>query len=83
MESDSVKCSFISNRTRLSLRKQNAIENSNLQGNVNNFKEDFIAEFDELKKIAKVKSFQDKLLDSLKMLLTFPLIVLKYLQLTY
>ena len=38
----SVKCSLISNRTCLSLRKHNAIENSNLQGNLNSFKEDLI-----------------------------------------
>ena len=46
----SVKCSLISNRTCLSLRKHNAIENSNLQGNFNNFKEDLIEDFDKLKK---------------------------------
>ena len=52
IESGSVKCSLISNRTCLSLRKHNVIENSNLQGNFNNFKE--------------VKSFKDQLLDSLE-----------------
>ena len=50
LESDSVECSLISNRTCLSLRKYNATENSNLQGNVNNFKEDLIEDFDSLKK---------------------------------
>ena len=49
IESGSVKCSFTSNRTCLSLRKHNAIENSNLQGNFNNFKEDLIEDFDNLK----------------------------------
>ena len=51
IESGSVKCSFISNRTCLSLRKHNAIENSNLQGNFNNFKEDLIEDFDKLKNV--------------------------------
>ena len=46
----SVKCSLNSNRTCLSLKKHNAIENSNLQGNFNNFKEDLIEDFDKLKK---------------------------------
>ena len=56
IESDSVKCSLISNRTCLSLRKS----------------------------FAEVKSFKDKLkLIHLKMLLTPPLMVLKYLRLTY
>ena len=66
IESGSVKCSFISNRTCLSLRKHNAIENSNLQGNFNNFKEDLIEDFDKLKNafFAEVKSFKDKVLDS-------------------
>ena len=66
IESGSVKCSLISNRTCLSLRKHNAIENSNLQGSFNNFKEDLIEDFDKLKKIfsAVVTSFKDKLLDS-------------------
>ena len=45
----SVKCSLISNRACISLRKHNAIENSNLQGNFNNFK-DLIEDFDKLKK---------------------------------
>ena len=40
MERDSVKCRLISNRTCLSLRKPNAIENLNLQGNFNNIKEE-------------------------------------------
>ena len=40
IKSGSVKCSLISNRTCTCLRKHNAIENSNLQGNFNNFKED-------------------------------------------
>ena len=66
IQSGSVKCSLISNRTYLSLRKHNAIENSNLQGSFNNFKEDLIEDFDKLKKIffAVVTSFKDKLLDS-------------------
>ena len=66
IECGSVKCSFISNRTCLSLRKHNAIENSNLQGNFNNFKEDLIEDFDKLKNafFAEVKSFKDKILDS-------------------
>ena len=50
IESDSVKCSLISNRTSLSLRKHNTIENSNLQGNFNNLKEDLIEYFGKLKK---------------------------------
>ena len=50
IESGSVKCSLISNRRCLSLRKHNAIENSNLPGNFNNFKEDLIDYFDKLKK---------------------------------
>ena len=86
IESGSVKCSLISNRTCLSLRKHNTIENSNLQGNFNNFNEDVIEDFDKLKKtfFAEVKSFKDKLkLIRLKMLLTPPLMVLKYLRLTY
>ena len=64
--SGSEKCSLISNRTWLFLRKHNAIENSNLQGHFNNFKEDLIEDFDKLKKafFADVKSFKDKLLDS-------------------
>ena len=60
IESSSVKCSLISNRTCLSLRKHNAIENSNLQGNFNNFKEDLIEDS------AEIKSFKDKLLGSFK-----------------
>ena len=51
IESGSVNCSFISNRTCISLRKHNAIENSNLQGNFNNFKEDLIEDFDKLKNV--------------------------------
>ena len=52
-----------SNRTCLSLRKHNAIENSNLQGNIKNFKEDLIEDFDKLEKafFAEVKSFKDNL----------------------
>ena len=50
IESDSVKCSLISNRTSLSLRKHNTIENSNLQGNFNNLKEDLIKYFGKFKK---------------------------------
>ena len=50
IESGSVKCSLISNRTCLSLRKRNASENSNLQGNFNNFKEDLIEDSGKLKK---------------------------------
>ena len=74
IESGSVKCSFISNKTFLSLRKHNAIENSNLQGNFNNFKEDLIEDFDKLKKafFAEVKSFKDKLLNSLENDVDFP-----------
>ena len=66
IESGSVKCSLIPNRTCLSIIKHNAIENSNLQGNFNNFKEDLIEDFDNLKKVffAEVKSFKDKFLDS-------------------
>ena len=62
IESGFVKCSLFSNRACLSLRKHNAIENSNLQGNFNNFKEDLIEDFDKLKKavFAEVKSFKDK-----------------------
>ena len=61
IESGYVRCSFISNRTCLSLRKHNATGNSNLQGNFNNFKEDLIEDFDKLKKkfFAEVKSFKD------------------------
>ena len=50
IESDSVKCSLISNRTSLSLRKHNTIENSNLQGNFNNLTEDLIEYFGKFKK---------------------------------
>ena len=50
IESDSVKCSLISNRTSLSLRKHNTIENSNLQGHFNNLKEDLIEYFGKFKK---------------------------------
>ena len=66
IKSGSVKYSLISNRTCISLRKHNANENSNLQGNFNNFKEDLVEYFDKLKKtfFAEVKSFKDKLLDS-------------------
>ena len=73
-ESGSVKCSFTSNRTCLSLRKHNAIENSNLQGNFNNFKEDLIEDFDKLKNafFAEVKSFKDKVLDSFENVVDFP-----------
>ena len=65
IESGSVKCSFISNRTCLSLRKHNVIENSNLQGNFNNFKEDLIEDFDKLKNtfFTEVKSFKVEVLD--------------------
>ena len=42
IESGSVKCSLISNRTCLSLRKHNTIENANLRGR-------FDWRFDELK----------------------------------
>ena len=65
IENGSVKCSFISNRTCISLRKHNANENANLQGNFKNFKEDLIEDFDQLKKsfFAEVISFKDKLLD--------------------
>ena len=71
IQSGSVKCSLISS---LSLRKYNAIENSNLQGNFNNFKEDLIEDFDKLKKsfFAEVKSFKDKLLDSFENLVDSP-----------
>ena len=44
IEGGSVKSSLISNRTCLSLRKHNAIENSNLEWYFNNFKEDLIEE---------------------------------------
>ena len=50
IESSSVKCSFISNRTCLSHRKHNAIENSNLQGNFNSFKKDLIEDLINWKK---------------------------------
>ena len=84
IESGSVKCSFISNRTCLSLREHNAIENSNLQGNFNNFKEDLIEDFDKLKNafFAEVKSFKDKDQIHLKRLLTPPLMVLKHSRIT-
>ena len=74
IECGSVKCSFISNRTCLSLRKHNAIENSNLQGNFNNFKEDLIEDFDKLKNafFAEVKSFKDKVLDSFENVVDYP-----------
>ena len=60
-ESGSVKCSLISNRTSLSLRKHNTIENANLQGNFNNLKEDLIEYFGKLKKkyFGEVKSSRD------------------------
>ena len=66
IESGSVKCSLISNRTCLSLRKHNAIENSDLQGNFSNFKKDLIEDCDKLKTafFAEIKSFKDKVLDS-------------------
>ena len=73
--SGSVKCSLISNRTWLSLRKHNATENLNLEGNFNNFKEDLIEDFDKLKKnpfFAEVKSFKDKLLDSFENIVHSP-----------
>ena len=50
IEGGSVKCRLISNRTCPCPRKHDAIENLNLQGNFNNFKEDFIEDFDKLKK---------------------------------
>ena len=50
IESGSAKCSLVSNRACLSLGKHNAIKNSNLQRNFNNFKEDLIKDFDKLKK---------------------------------
>ena len=37
IECGSVKCNLISSITCLSLRKHNVIENSNLEGNFNNF----------------------------------------------
>ena len=70
IESGSVKCSLIPNRTCLSIIKHNAIENSNLQGNFNNFKEDLIEDFDNLKK--EVKSFKDKFLDSFENVVVSP-----------
>ena len=61
MERDSVKCRLISNRTCLSLRKPNAIENSNLQRRFSSFKKDLIEGLDKLKKkFAEVKSIKDK-----------------------
>ena len=74
IESGSVKCSLIPNRTCLSIIKHNAIENSNLQGNFNNFKEDLIEDFDDLKKVffAEVKSFKDKFLDSFENVVVSP-----------
>ena len=65
---------LISNKACLSLRKHNAIENPNLQGNFNSFKEDLIEDFDELKKsfFAEVKSFKHKLLDSFENLADSP-----------
>ena len=50
IERGSVKCSLISNRTCPCPRKHDVIENSNLQGNFSNFKEDFIEDFNKLKK---------------------------------
>lgn len=41
IESGSAKGCLISNRIWYPLRKHNAIENSNPQGNFNSFKEDF------------------------------------------
>ena len=66
IDSGSVKCSLIWNRTCLSLRKHNVIKNSSLQRNVNNFKEDLMKDFDkfENKLFIEVKSFKDKSLDS-------------------
>ena len=74
IESGSVEWSLISNRTCLSLRKHNAIENSNLQENFNNFKDDLIEDFDKLKKafLAEVTSSKDKLLDSFKKVVDSP-----------
>ena len=74
IESGSVKCNLILNRTRLSQRKHNAIESSNLQGNFNNFKEDLIGNFDKLKKtfFAEIKSFKDKLLGSFENVVNSP-----------
>ena len=68
IKSGSVKCSLIPNKTCLSQRKHNEIENSNQQGNFNNFKEDLIEDVDKLWKtfFAEVESFKDKLLDSFK-----------------
>ena len=61
IESGSKNCSFISNRTCLSLRKHNAIENSNLQRRFSSFKKDLIEGLDKLKKkFAEVKSIKDK-----------------------
>ena len=58
IECGSVKCSLISNRTCLSLRKHNTIENSNPQGNFSSFKEDSIEDLNKLKKafFAEAKS---------------------------
>ena len=74
IESGSVRCSLISNRTCISLKKHNATENSNLQGNFNKFKEDLIEFFDKLKKsiFAEGKSFKDKLLDSFENVVDSP-----------
>ena len=74
IEIGSIKCSLILNRTRLSRRKHNVIESSNLQGNFNNFKEDLIENFDKLKKtfFAEIKSFKDKLLGSFKNVVDSP-----------
>ena len=82
IQSGSVKCSLISS---LSLRKYNAIENSNLQGNFNNFKEDLIKDFDKLKKhfLLRLNHLKINYYNHLKILMTHPMMVLRYLQLTY
>ena len=49
IERDSVKCRLISNRKCLSVRKPNAIENLNLQGNFNNIKDE--TSFTEVKSL--------------------------------
>ena len=70
IESGSVKSSRISNKTYLSLRKDNVIDNENF----NNFKEDLNEDFDKLKEtfFAEVKSFEDKLLDSFENVVDSP-----------
>ena len=59
---------------RLTLRKHDAIENSKLLGNCNNFKEDLIEDFDKLEKIffAEIPSFKDKLSDSFENVVDSP-----------